>query len=81
MNIPLKADGKVDEREVRYQLVIKIINWKSPEVVKMMEKVTRLEWENYCQNMFKVNVSWSAQKITDTLEETKKLIKAHGGFE
>ena len=81
MNIPLKADGKVDEREIRYQLVLKIINWKSPEVVKFMEKVTRSEWENYCQNMVKVNVSWSAEKVQTTLEETKKLIKAHGGFE
>jgi hypothetical protein len=80
LNIPLKADGKVDEREVRYQLVLKIINWKS-SAVESMEKVTHSEWKNYCQNMVKVNVSWSAQKIQDTLAETEKLIKAHGGFE
>lgn len=80
MNIPLKADGKVDEREIRYQLVLKIINWKS-SAVESMEKVTYLEWENYCQNMVKVNVSWSPQKIQDTLAETEKLIKSHGGFE
>ncbi len=90
MNIPIRSHNpnikqeqqeKLEAREFWHKLVVKIINWKDAETDSLMNKITFKEWHMYCQRMTVIDVTKGRQNALDKLEETRKTIKSHGGFE
>jgi hypothetical protein len=76
---------KLQERETWYKLVVKIINWKDgflgENVKRAHDKVTAKEWSLYSKGMTSSNTTYSKEKVSALLNETKAKIKEHGGFE
>ena len=74
-----------EERELWLKLVVKVIRWKDDplksENFNPLNKITSKEWNFYHKNILKNNINGNRQKILSTLNETKVLIKNHGGFE
>jgi hypothetical protein len=79
----IASQEKLEQREAWYKLASRIMRWKNgffeggPD---MPDRITFKEWNLYCQQMVKINVTYSKEKVQDTLNETKRIIKEHGGF-
>ena len=76
---------QADEREMWHKLVVKVISWKDGlldgGIIKITDKITTKEWNNYYKRIIKTNTSYSKDRVLNTLKETKELIQRHGGFE
>lgn len=84
-NIRLASQEKLDERESWHKLVIKIISWKDgpvqESIVKAAYRITATEWDTYSRHITASNTSYSKEKVSSSLKETKEIIKKNGGFE
>lgn len=84
-NIRAASQEKFEEREVWRKIVVKILKWKDGILVvdtsDLVDKVTLTEWNTYCETTLNTNVVQGKEKTIKKLEETKKIIQQHGGFE
>jgi hypothetical protein len=76
---------KQEERETWQKIVIKILSWKNGltdlGMINMTNKISSKEWNTYYQGMIKISVTIGKDKTVQKLEEIKKSISKHGGFE
>lgn len=80
----LVYQDKLEEREIWYKLVVKVLKWKddlfSKDNFKLKDKITPKEWNVYAKRMILKNTSYDKEKVKANLKETKQLIKKNGGF-
>lgn len=81
----LAAEKKAAERKVHYNLVVKIINWRSDGLTgdskKNLQKITKKEWKDYCDQTLSIAPADGLPKAKQQLEATKEAIKSRGGFD
>jgi hypothetical protein len=76
---------KQEERENWHKIVVKILSWKGGKTNSgssiLKDKISLKEWNTYYQGMIKISVVSGKENTVKKLEEIKKLIKSHGGFQ
>ena len=84
-NIRVVNQEKLDEREAWHKIVVKILSWKDGltegSAVKFKDKITSIEWNIYWQSSIRINVIHGKEKTEKKLEEIRRMIQKHGGFE
>ncbi len=70
-------------REERFQLVTKIIRWKTKDVNsnKHNEKISKAEWQKYEEHMFEISKSGTADEVKEKLKIIHSIILNNDGFE
>ncbi|OGE23489.1 hypothetical protein A2688_01600 [Candidatus Daviesbacteria bacterium RIFCSPHIGHO2_01_FULL_38_8] len=75
---------KLEERELWYKLVVKIIRWKDQAlclgITRATDKITTEEWNTYHQGIVKINTTKTQEKVLSDLRKTEELIKKNNGF-
>jgi len=71
---------KALQREIWHKIVVKVIRWQE-ETTGLTAKITPKEWATYTKSYMQINASSGKDKLKSKLEEVKKAIREHGGFE
>lgn len=80
----LKQEASRAASEKAYNLVVKIIKWKTGifegKQIEDKDLITTEEWERYKNYLEGVSTTDSSEKLTKKLAETFEIINKRGGF-
>lgn len=75
---------KQEAYEAWFKIVVKILRWKDGAATfggsPSLEKVTKKEWQMYCETMIKKNITQGEKNTKEALSKTKETITYYNGF-
>lgn len=80
----LALKKKQQEADAWYKIVVKVIQWQDIKTMEQrlpVKKISLTEWQQYCDKMLSISVTWGKSKTLEKLKDTENLIKKHRGFE